>query len=124
MNKKKQFIKGISTVRRTETDYMAGLLESVTLDDWKDIIASTVEAAKAGDSAARNFLAQYLVGRPEMRAPEPVTVVVQQLSGHDPVVERLARPHISRAEYPGLLENHDLEEEITAKVAAELAALD
>ncbi|MGQ0618303.1 MAG: hypothetical protein ACT4QA_00055 [Panacagrimonas sp.] len=102
MPRKKQagYIKGTFTHRRTEGDYMGVLLDAVTLDDWREVVTATVAAAKVGDPSARVLLAQYLVGRPEAKAPAPLTVVVQQLSGRDPLVERLAHQHIHRIEYP------------------------
>lgn len=118
------YIKGAFTHRRTESDYMGVLLEAVTLEDWREVVASTVAAAKSGDTSARLFLAQYLVGRPDLKAPAPVTVVVQQLSGRDPVVEKLAKPHIDRLKYPSLGAHDDLEDTIKGLMAAELWALE
>ena len=66
MTKRKQsFIRGAGTHRRTEGDYMAVLLDTVSLDDWRDVVAETLQLAKQGDPQARAWLAQYLVGRPE-----------------------------------------------------------
>ena len=100
--KKQLYINGTFTHRRTERDYMGVLLDAVTLEDWREVVTSTVTAAKSGDTSARTFLAQYLVGRPDMKAPSPVTVVVQQLSGVDPLVDKLAHRHIQSIEYPSL----------------------
>ena len=58
MQKKRHFVKGDSALRQTETDYMAAMLETVTVADWTETIASTVEDAKSGDFTARNCLAQ------------------------------------------------------------------
>ena len=76
-----RYIKGTATHRRTECDYMAAMLDSVTLVDWRDIIGATVQAAKSGDAQERAFIASYLVGKPEAKAPTAVSVVVAQLSG-------------------------------------------
>lgn len=122
--KRQTYIKGPFTHRRTESDYMGALLDVVTLEDWREIVASTAAAAKSGDTSARTFLAQYLVGRPELKAPAPVTVVVQQLSGRDPVVEKLAKPHIDRLEYPALHSDDDMKDAVKALVAGELQALE
>jgi len=123
MAKRKQqtFIKGTASHRRTEGDYMGVLLDTVTLDDWRDVVAGALNSAKEGDPQARAWLAQYLVGKPETKAPTPLTVVVQQLSGADPVAERLAKPIIDRALYPILHEDDDLEDSILALVVAELS---
>lgn len=121
---KQSYIKGQFAHRRTESDYMSALLDVVTLEDWREIIVSTVAAAKGGDTSARTFLAQYLMGRPELKAPPPVTVVVQQLSGRDPLVEKLAKPHIDRLAYPLLHADDDMKDEVKGLVAEELRVLE
>jgi len=122
MGKRKQteYIQGHATHRRTEGDYMGVLLDAVTLDDWRGVVTGALQAAKGGDPQARNWLAQYLVGRPEMKAPTPLNIVVQQLNGRDPLVERLAKPTIERDKYPSLHINDAYEAHIRALVADEL----
>jgi hypothetical protein len=122
--KKQSFIKGQFTHRRTEADYMGILLDAVPLEDWRSVVVATVAAAKAGDPSARAWLGQYLMGKPAATAPAPLTVVVQHLSGHDPLVERLANPHIDRAEYPLLHAHDDIKDALKARVADELRALE
>lgn len=126
MTKKKtqQYIKGPFNHRRTESAYLGTMLDAVTLDDWRAVIASAVTAAKAGDASARMFLAQYLMGRPDAKAPAPVTVVVQQLSGRDPLIEKLAKPHIDRFEYPSLHDRDDVKDAMRTLVADELRLLE
>lgn len=122
MTKRKQsFVRGVGTHRRTEGDYMAVLLDAVSLDDWRDVVAETLQLAKQGDPQARAWLAQYLVGRPEAKAPTPMTVVVNQWAGRDPVAERLAKPMIDRTRYPSIHGDDEWVEEVEAAVAAELA---
>ena len=118
--KQTEYIKGTAQHRRTEGDYMGVLLDTVTLNDWRSVVNGALQAAKAGDPQARNWLAQYLIGRPEGKAPTPMNIVVQQLSGADPLVEKLAKPAISRALYPSTHRNEDLEAHIRALVAIEL----
>jgi hypothetical protein len=65
---------------------MGVLLDSVPLEDWHSVVVATVAAARRGDPSARARLGQYLVGKPAATAPAPLTVVVQQLSGRDPLV--------------------------------------
>lgn len=122
MSKRKtpDLIKGTATHRRTERDYLSVLLDSVTLDDWRDVITNTLQAAKDGDPQARAWLAQYLMGKPEAKAPTPLTVVVNQLSGADDLVDKLAKPHIDRVRYPILHENDDFDNDVKALVAEEL----
>lgn len=69
---------------------------SVSLDDLRDVITGTLRLVKGGDLSARVWLAQYLVGKPEAKAPTPLTVFVNQWSGKDRVAERLAKPRIDR----------------------------
>ena len=124
MARKKQsaeLIRGHAVHRRTEGDYMGVLLDAVTLEDWRDVVNNTKAAAKGGDPQARAWLAQYLMGRPEGKAPTPLTVVVQQLNGADPLVDRLARPLIEREKYPSLHADDEWQAQIRALVAAELA---
>ena len=121
--KKRNFVKGAFSHRRTESDYMGELLEAVTLEDWREIVAATVTAAKAGDTSARTFLAQYLMGRPELKAPAPVTVVVQQLSGRDPLVEKIVEQHVEDMEYPTLHFGGTEKKDLEGAVAEELRAL-
>jgi hypothetical protein len=123
MAKRKQqnLIKGTAKHRRTEGDYMAALLDTVTLEDWQDVISSTLAAAKQGDAQARAWLAQYLVGKPAGKAPTPLTVVVQQLNGDNPLINRLSKTVIDQHKYPSLHENDVWEDQIKAIIAAELA---
>ena len=116
-----ELIRGTATHRRTEGDYMGVLLDAVTLDDWRGVVTGALQAAKGGDPQARNWLAQYLVGRPEGKAPTPLNIVVQQLNGLDPLVNRLAKPMIDREKYPSMHTNDAYEAHIRALVASELA---
>jgi len=116
-----ELIRGHAAHRRTEGDYMGVLLEAVTLDDWREVVNNTKAMAKSGDPQARAWLAQYLMGRPAGNAPSPMTVVVQQLNGADPLVEKLAAPVIQRSKYPELQGKGAFGDNIRALIAAELA---
>jgi hypothetical protein len=122
--RKQSYLKGRFEHRRTEGDYMAVLLDAVTLEEWRSVVVATVEAAKDCDPSARAWLAQYLVGKPGATAPAPLTVVVQQLSGRDPLVDKLAKSHIDRIEYPSLHAGDDRKDAVKALVAGELRALE
>ena len=65
--------------------------------------------------------AVYLVGKPVGKAPTPLTVVVQQLNGDNPLINRLASKAIDQYKYPGLHRDDAVEDQIKALVAAELA---
>ena len=121
MTRKKQaeLIRGHAAHRRTEGDYMGVLLEAVTLDDWRAVVNSAKTLAQAGDPQARSWLAQYLMGKPAGSAPTPLTVVVQQLNGADPLIEKLAQKVVHSTKFPDL--EGGFKERIRALVAAELA---
>ena len=116
-----QLIRGHATHRRTEGDYMGVMLDTVTLNDWRDVVTGAMQAAKGGDPQARNWLAQYLIGRPEGKAPTPLNIVVQQLNGADPLVDRLAQVMIDRQRFPSLHANDEWEDNVKALFAVELA---
>lgn len=48
--------------RAVELEYIKALADTVTLDDWRAVCQSALEAAKAGDAKAREWLAGYLIG--------------------------------------------------------------
>lgn len=53
--------------RRTEDQYLRATINSVTLADWKDIVDKAVAQAKRGDSRARQWLSDYLLGKPQQK---------------------------------------------------------
>src|SRR5215471_16811881 len=112
-------LRGHSKHRRTQSDYMAALLDRVTIDTWNEIIDATVAAAKSGDARARAWLAEYLVGKPQVEAPSPLAVIVQRIRGGDRLVNKLAYPVISRQRSSD--DEAEAEEAIKAQIAAELA---
>ena len=122
MAKRKQqnLVKGTAAHHRTESDYMATLLDTVTIEDWQDVVSNALLSAKQGDAQARAWLAQYLVGKPAGKAPTPLTVVVQQLNNDSPLVNKLAKPLIDQYKYPSLHTNDDWEARIKAVIATEL----
>ena len=62
---------------RTEADYPSTLLESVSQEDWGEVVKGAVTAARYGDPVARNWLAQYLMGKPDARVPNPIVSVIE-----------------------------------------------
>ncbi len=120
MTKQADLIQGQATHRRTERDYVGALLDTVTLEDWRDVVRNALTAAKAGDGKARAWLATYLMGAPQYKAPSPLTVVVSQWTGRDPVVERLADTLINQAQFPSLQREEAMKDRIRAQVAEEL----
>lgn len=112
-------LRGRSKHRRTQSDYMAALLDRVTLETWTEIVDATVAAAKSGDARARVWLADYLVGKPQVEAPTPLAVIVQRISGSDELVKQLAWPVVSRQRWSD--DEDEAEDAIKAQIAAELA---
>jgi len=117
--KQQELIRGHAAHRRTEGDYMGVLLETVTLEDWRAVVSNARTLAQAGDAQARAWLAQYLMGKPAGSAPTPLTVVVQQLNGADPLIDKLAREAIHAAKFPD--SERGWKDGIKALVAAEIA---
>jgi len=87
--KTKPLIQGSATHCRTEFDYFGALLDTVTIDDWREVVTGALTLAKAGDHQARNWLAQYLIGQASQKAPTAVTVIVSQLQGQNRVLDKL-----------------------------------
>lgn len=108
---------GRVTHRRTQDSYLGAMLDEVSEDDWRDVVRAALRGAKAGDPSARAFLSAYLIGRPAATAPTPLTVIVRQISGDDPLVDCLAGPAVSRAKYPVLHTDEHIEESIKMEVA-------
>jgi hypothetical protein len=50
--------------RRTEDQYLRAMVGAVTLTDWRDITDKAIAQAKRGDSRARQWLSDYLLGKP------------------------------------------------------------
>ena len=50
-----------------EERYREILLNTVTFDDWQDIIKRAVNDAKKGETSARKWLSDYLIGPPVER---------------------------------------------------------
>ncbi len=87
--RKPTYLHSGATHRRTQSDYVATLLEAVPLDTWREVVEAAVLAAKNGDAQARAWLASYLMGKADAKAPAPVNVVVAQLTGRDVLVRTL-----------------------------------
>ena len=67
---KGRFVKGASgnpqgrLPKQTETSYLQVSESVCTFDVWREIVAKAVEQAKRGDARARQWLSDYLVGKP------------------------------------------------------------
>jgi hypothetical protein len=72
-DKKGRFVKGVSGNPRgrlpksREQRYLDILVATVTEQDWQQIITRAIADAKKGDTAARKWLADYIIGPPVER---------------------------------------------------------
>jgi len=71
-NENGQFAKGNSggpgrPKKEREERFLEITLSACTYSDWRKIIKKAVEQAKRGNSQARKFLADYLLGPPKQR---------------------------------------------------------
>jgi len=53
------------STRSTEEKYLKKLNTSTTLKDWRAITIKAIDDAKRGDSKARQWLSDYLIGKPK-----------------------------------------------------------
>jgi hypothetical protein len=118
-NRTTGLIPGHATHTRTQESYMGALLDAVSLDDWREVVTGAVQAAKGGDPQARNWLAQYLIGRPESKAPTPINVIVNQLQGKDKVLDELVHSNYMKAAFPD--DNAAYKTNVRAQLAIELS---
>jgi hypothetical protein len=50
--------------RAVERDYLAALADAVSIDRWRAIVDRAVEDASQGDAKARQWISEYLTGKP------------------------------------------------------------
>jgi len=50
--------------KAVEEKYLKKISSSVTLTEWREIVKKAVQQAQKGDARARQWLADYLVGKP------------------------------------------------------------
>lgn len=67
-----RFVKGHSggpgrPSKKREERFYEITLRACTFKDWREIIKTAVKQAKTGDTAARKFLADYIIGPPAQR---------------------------------------------------------
>lgn len=112
--------------RQTEAAYLRVMMTACPLDAWEEVVRSAVDAAKAGDHQARQWLTRYLVGEAEATAPRPTSVITEELLGTDPAMdaaaERLAKKILDRRRFPTLHKDDEEDERVVRQVKAELAA--
>jgi hypothetical protein len=50
-------------VSKVSNDYLQAMSDSVSFEDWQDIVRRAVQDAKDGDVKAREWLSKYLLGK-------------------------------------------------------------
>lgn len=81
---KGRFVKGESgnpqgrLPKQIEQTYLQVSESVCTFDVWREIVAKAIEQAKRGDARARQWLSDYLIGK-----PLPMIMAVQR---HEPLV--------------------------------------
>ena len=83
-DKNGRFVKGCKSIspgrpkQKREDRFMAITQSACTFADWRKIVKKAVEQAVEGNTAARKWLSDYLLGPPPQRieysAPEGITV--------------------------------------------------
>jgi hypothetical protein len=72
-DEKGRFVKGSAgnphgrPPKEREVRFYEITLATVTFEDWREIVTRAVQDAKRGDTAARKWLADYLIGTPEQK---------------------------------------------------------
>jgi hypothetical protein len=72
-DEKGRFVKGSAgnphgrPPKEREVRFYEITLATVTFEDWREIVARAVQDAKRGDTAARKWLSDYLIGTPEQK---------------------------------------------------------
>ncbi len=82
--------------RAVEREYLAALSESVSLDDWREIVRAAVAAAKQGDAKARDWLCRYLVGEKPPTLTDLAADEAAELGAEQDILERLAKRQKAR----------------------------
>jgi hypothetical protein len=122
--KKQSYIKGTFTHRRTEADYMGVLLDAVPLEDWREVVSATVAAAKAGRRHRTRLAGAIPGGQAGRDRTGPADGHCAAAFRSRSLVERLAKPHIDRANYPSRGANDDFEGAMREQIGSELRALE
>ena len=98
-DEKGRYVKGTSGnpngrgKRNREIAYYRIMETTVTPADWQAIVAKAVSQAKHGDSLARKWLSDYLVGTPPQRHEltgsdgDPLKVLVEYVNDPAPTTE-------------------------------------
>jgi hypothetical protein len=83
--------------RAVERNYLETLSETVSLDDWREIVQAAVEDAKHGDPKARDWLCRYLLGQKPLTLTDLAADEVAEAGAERDVLERLAKREQDRS---------------------------
>ena len=67
--------------RVTERSYLNVMQLACSPETWREIVEKAVTDAKSGDAKAREWLAGYLVGKPEGLAPTLRRMAIEDAAG-------------------------------------------
>ena len=71
--------------RRTEQEYLDATISRVTIKDWREIVDKAVSQAKRGDSRARAWLSDYVLGPPPQQikhtGADGAEIIIRWLDG-------------------------------------------
>lgn len=73
--------------RSVEIDFLRRLADASEAR-WDEIVSTAIDQAAAGDAAARQWLAKYLIG--EVRPGELARIAAAESRGRDPAADRVA----------------------------------
>ena len=69
--------------RNTERAYLDIIQTACPPETWREVVDKAVNDAKNGDPKAREWLASYLVGKPEQVAPTLRQLAIDERAGAD-----------------------------------------
>lgn len=84
-----------------EMHYLRAVRDLCTPDDWRRIVQTAVSCAIDGDAKARDWLSRYLVGADggTGQGANLVALAALELTGHHPVVDKLAEARADGLRY-------------------------
>ena len=85
-DKNGKFVKGYEggpgrPKRSTERAYLDIIASVCTPEVWREVVNKALEDAKKGDAKAREWLAAYVVGKPENTAPTLKEMAIDEAAG-------------------------------------------
>ena len=99
--------------------YLKKIRTSITLTEWRDIVKKAIEDARRGDYKARQWLSDYLIGKPKQAVD--ITTGGEKLTKDDP--ERIDRAISTFADAIGKILSRQSSEKQSTVDAAEHTAV-